>query len=329
LDCKVGEGDCIYINNSLFHAHAWHAGINLSLLCGAKILLVKKFSARRYWDDIKSRNCVISIAGGARLPILLLAEPKPDDADNSMKVVLGGPASEKLCNAFEPRFGAKIIEFYGSSELGMVMTNFVADRKLGACGKVYPGDFEVKLVDEDGVEVPPGTPGEILVRPLKPYMIMLEYYKMPDKTTEAWRDLWFHTGDNALIDDEGFYHFVDRKKDSIRYRGENISSFEVERVINSHPAVMESAAYPVKSEISEDDDVMVSVALKPGQSLRPEDLLSHCEGKMAYFMVPRYVRFMESLPKNAVLRVEKYKLRDAGVTEDAWDREKAGFKVKR
>jgi crotonobetaine/carnitine-CoA ligase len=328
LENNITEDDCIYVNSPLFHAHAWHSGINLSLLTGARMLLAKKFSARQYWDDIKRFGCTYTTAGGARLPILLLAEPKPDDSDNPMKVILGGPASEKLCNAFEPRFGAKIIEFYGSTELGMVMINSVSHRMLGSCGRTHP-DFAVKVVDENGVEVGANEPGEILVRPLKPYIMMLEYYKMPDKTAEAWKDLWFHTGDNALIDEEGFFHFVDRKKDSIRRRGENVSSFEVERVINSHPDVLESAAYGVKSELAEDDEVMVSITLKEGRSLLPEALIEHCEGEMAYFMVPRYVRFVENLPKNAVLRVEKYKLRDEGVTEDTWDREKAGYKLKR
>ncbi len=328
LEQNLDENDCIYVNSALFHAHAWHAGINLALLKGASILLAKQFSASKYWEDIKRYGCAISIAGGARLPILLLAEPSPEDANNPLKIILGGPASEKLCSAFEPRFGAKIIEFYGSSELGMPIINQVSERKLGACGRAHQ-DFSIKIVDEDGAEVGVNQPGEILIRPLKPNMIMLEYYKMPEKTVEAWRDLWFHTGDNALIDEDGYYHFVDRKKDSIRRRGENVSSFEVERVINSHPSVIESAVYAVESELTEDDEVMVSLVFKPGQSLLPEDLMNYCEDKMAYFMVPRYVRFMDSLPKNAVLRVEKYRLREEGITADTWDRENAGYKLKR
>lgn len=328
LENKITMDDCIYVNSPLFHAHGWHAGINLALLTGARMLLAKKFSARNYWNDIKSYGCTYTTAGGARLPIVLLAEPKPDDADNPMKVILGGPASEKLCKAFEPRFAAKIIEFYGSSELGMVMINQVSNRRFGSCGRTHQ-DFVVKIADEDGVEVGVNEPGEILVRPLKPYIMMLEYYKMPEKTAEAWKDLWFHTGDNALVDQEGFFHFVDRKKDSIRRRGENVSSFEVERVINSHPAVLESAAYAVKSELAEDDEVMVSVTLNKTENLLPEALIDYCEGQMAYFMVPRYVRFNDCLPKNAVMRVEKYKLREEGVTPDTWDREKAGYKLRR
>jgi crotonobetaine/carnitine-CoA ligase len=327
LDQNLNEDDCIYNPKPLFHAHAWHAGVNLSLLRGARMVLTRTFSASRYWEDIKRFGCTYSAGGGAILPILLLAEPSPDDADNPLRVVLDGPASEKLCQVFEPRFGVKVLEFYGSTELSAPAMNTLVNRKLGSCGMIHP-DFAMKIVDDDGVEVGVNQPGELLIRPLKPFMVMLEYYKMPEKTVEAWRDFWFHTGDRARVSEDGYLHFVDRKKDALRRRGENISSFEVERVINSHPAVMESAVYGVKSELIEDDEVMVSLVLKMGQSLSAEELIAFCEKQMAYFMVPRYVRFMERLPKNAV-RVEKYKLREEGLTPDTWDREKSGYQIKR
>jgi len=206
--------------------------------------------------------------------------------------------------------------------------NTVSHRKTGSCGKIHP-DYFMKIVDEDGVEVGVNMPGEILVRPMQPFSMMLGYYKMPEQTNEAWKDLWFHTGDNGRIDEDGYLHFVDRKKDSLRRRGENVSSYEVEVAINGHPAVMQSAVYGVKSDLAEDDDIMVTLSLKPGSTLVPEELIAFCEEKMAYFMVPRYVRLMDELPKNAVMRVEKYKLRAEGVTPDTWDREKAGYQLRR
>ncbi len=328
LEQNIDENDCIYVPSPLFHAGGWHAGINLALLSGARILLVRRFSASKYWGDIKRYGCTYVTIGGPTLPILLLAEPTSYDADNPLRAVLAGPASEQLCAAYEPRFGVKVLEFYGSTELGAPAMNQFSNRKVGACGKILP-DFDLKIVDDNGVELGVNMPGEILVRPLQPYSTMLEYYNMPEKTVEAWRDLWFHTGDSGRVDEDGFLHFVDRKKDSIRRRAENVSSFEVERVINSHPAVIQSAVYAVKSEFSVDDEVMVSLVLKPGESLSPVDLISFCEEQMAYFMVPRYVRFVDDLPKNAVNRVEKYKLREEGVTTGTWDREKSGYKLKR
>lgn len=327
LEGKVSENDCIYNPKPLFHAQAWHAGVNLALLTGARMVVAKSFSASKHWDDIRKYGCTYSTAGGAILPILLAAEPKSNDTDNPLKVILGGPASEKMCSMFEPRFGVKIMEYYGSTEAGSPIMNQVSTRKIGSCGNLVP-KYSVKIVDDYGVEAEINEPGEILVRPINPYMMMLGYYKMPEKTAEAWKDLWFHTGDCGRIDEDGYLFFVDRKKDALRRRGENVSSFEVERVINSHPAVSESAVYAVDSELIE-DDIMVSLVLKPGHSLLPEDLAAFCEERMAYFMVPRYVRFMDDLPKNAVPRVEKYKLRTEGVTPDTWDREKAGYNLKR
>jgi crotonobetaine/carnitine-CoA ligase len=183
-------------------------------------------------------------------------------------------------------------------------------------------------VDDNGVEVGPYTPGELLVRPLKPNSILLEYYNMLEKTIEAWRDLWFHTGDFLYYDEDGYFHFVDRKKDALRRRGENISSFEVEKVINAHPAVLESAAVAAKSEMGE-DEVMVCLRLKRGKKLEPEALMAYCEEQMAHFMIPRYLRYMTELPKTPTERVEKYRLREQGVTSDTWDREKAGYKLKK
>jgi crotonobetaine/carnitine-CoA ligase len=199
--------------------------------------------------------------------------------------------------------------------------------KIGSVGKVAEG-LELKIFDENDEELPPNQIGEIVVRPRRPHIIFECYYKMPEKTLEACRNLWFHTGDIGYLDEDGYLYFVDRKKDAIRRRGENISSFEVEKVINSHPSVAESAAIPVPSELGE-DEVMVIVVLKEGATLTPEELLAHCEDRMPHFAVPRYVEFRDFLPKTLTERVEKYKLKEHGVTENPWDREKAGYKLKR
>jgi crotonobetaine/carnitine-CoA ligase len=157
---------------------------------------------------------------------------------------------------------------------------------------------------------------------------MSEYYKLPEKTLESFRNLWFHTGDWARKDENGYFYFVDRKKDALRRRGENISSFEVESVINSNPKVLESAVFAVPSELGE-DEVKANVVLKPGETLTPEELIKYCNDRMAYFAIPRYLEFVEELPKTPTGRVEKYRLREIGLTKDAWDREKAGVRFTR
>jgi len=154
------------------------------------------------------------------------------------------------------------------------------------------------------------------------------YYRKPEATIEALGNLWFHTGDRGRLDEDGFVFFVDRMRDSIRRRGENISTWEIESTINMHEGVLESAAYGVTSELSE-SDVMVSVVLKPGAEPSPEDLLDHCQGRISHFAIPRYVRFIDELPKNHAQRVQKFRLRELGVTEDTWDREAHSYEIVR
>ncbi len=186
----------------------------------------------------------------------------------------------------------------------------------------------MRVVDERDRVVPPGVAGEIVVRPKKPGIMILEYYKMPEATVRAFRNLWFHTGDRGRFDEDGYLYFLDRMKDAIRRRGENISSWEVEATVSAHPAVLEAAAYGVPSEFSE-DEVMIAVVPRPGQSLEPVELLEYCVDSMAHFAVPRYVRFMTELPKTPSQRIEKYRLRAEAVTADTWDREAHGFIVRR
>ncbi|NVL93262.1 MAG: AMP-binding protein [Desulfobacterales bacterium] len=324
---EYSESDCLYNALPFFHGNAQVLSFMPALMSDARMVLAERFSASRFWGDVKHYGCTEFNYLGGIIPILSKADPKPDDADNPIRVMLGAAAPKDIFEAFEKRFGVKLVEVYGMNEIGLPLMANLNDRRPGSCGKVRP-DYIVKVVDDDGLEVGPNTPGEMLVRPLKPYSMLLEYYRMPGKTIESWQDLWFHTGDFAEYDDKGYFYFVDRKKDALRRRGENISSYEVEKVINLHPSVLESAAIAVKSELGE-DEVMICLTLKEGQSLTPQELMAHCEERMAYFMVPRYVRIMDKLPKTPTERIQKVKLREEGITKDTWDREAAGYKIKR
>jgi len=324
---EYGERDCLYNVLPLFHGNAQVLSTLPALLSGARMVLGEKFSASRFWDDVRKFRCTEFNYIGGIVPILYKADPRPGDADNSLRIMFGAGAPEEIFEPFQKRFGVTLVEGYGMTEIGIPLVNTLKDNKPGTCGRIYPG-YSLKVVDDNGFEVGPDTPGELMIRPSKPYSMMLEYYKMPEKTVDAWQDLWFHTGDYLRYDEEGYFYFIDRKKDALRRRGENISSFEVENTINSHPAVMESAAIAVKSPMGE-DEVMVCLSLKPGESLQPERLIDFCSEKMAYFMVPRYLRFMKELPKTPTQKIQKQQLRQAGVTEDTWDIEVAGYKVRR
>ena len=321
------EDDCLYNALPLFHGNAQQLSFMPALLSGARTALAERFSASRFWPDVKRYGCTEFNSLGSIVPILFKADPKTDDADNPLRLMVCAATPKDIFRPFEERFGLSLVEIYGMTEFGLPLMNNLRDRKPGSCGR--PRRCAVRLVnDNETIVTEPNTVGELLVRPEGDYCMLLEYYNMPERTVEAWRNLWFHSGDYFTFDEEGYYFFVDRKKDALRRRGENISSYEVEKSINAHPAVLESAAVAVKSPMGE-DEVMVCLVLRPGFSLTPEELMAHCEKRMAYFMVPRYLRFVETLPKTATERVQKHVLRSEGVTMDTWDREAAGYEVKR
>lgn len=320
--------DILYTFLPLFHINAQLMTILAAQVSDAQVVLSERFSASNFWNDIHKYGATQFNYLGAVMTILAKQESREDDADNPVRIAFGAACPPDVMEHVEKRFGFICLEGFGMTEIGLAIHDAIDYRKTGSCGRVLDDLFEVQLVDDDDMEVQVGEIGEIVVRPKKPYIMMTEYYKMPDKTLETYRNLWFHTGDYAKRDEEGFFYFVDRKKDAIRRRGENISSFEVEKVINTHPKVLESAVFAVPSELGE-DEVKANVVLKPGENLPPEDLIKHCDERMAYFAVPRYLEFVMELPKTPTNRIEKYRLREAGITENTWDREKAGVKITR
>jgi crotonobetaine/carnitine-CoA ligase len=322
-----GKDDIFFTFLPLYHFNAQALTTITALIAEAEMVLSDKFSASRFWNEIRQYKATQFNYLGAVIPILAKQPERPDDIDNPVRIAFGAGCPQAVMNEVEKRFGLKCLEGFGMTEIGIPIHVRVDDRRPGSCGKVLDL-YEIRLVDDEDKEVPVGEPGEILFRPREPFTMMLEYYNMPEKTLEAFRNLWFHTGDLARKDADGYFYFVDRKKDALRRRGENISSFEVERAVNAHPNVLESAAVAVASEVGE-DEVKICVVLKPGATLTPEELISHCNDRMPYFAVPRFVEFMESLPKTPTERVQKYLLKQAGITPKTWDREKAGVQVHR
>ncbi len=311
----------------LYHFNAQVLTTLIALIVEAEMVLLDRFSASRFWDEIRHYRATQFNYLGAVMPILAKQPQKPDDLDNPARIALGAGCPQAIMEEVEKRFGIKCLEGFGMTEIGIPIHVRVNDRKPGSCGK--PMDiYEMRLVNDEDEEVPAGEIGEIVFRPKVPFVMMSEYYNMPEKTLESYRNLWFHTGDLARKDEEGYFYFVDRKKDALRRRGENISSFEVERAINAHPKVLESAAVAAQSELAE-DEVKICVVLKPGETLSPEELITWASDRMPYFAVPRYVEFMDALPKTPTERVQKYLLKQAGITAKTWDREKAGIKISR
>jgi crotonobetaine/carnitine-CoA ligase len=320
------ERDVSYTCMPLFHINAQIGSIVSALYAGAQVALFQKFSARTFWDEIRSSGATIFLGMGSVGNILMKNPPSPEDIDNRVRLAVVVPPPDDL-EGFEQRFGLRIIfETFGMTEGLFLPPKLYEPRRRGCCGKPID-EYEIQIVDDDDLPLPAGETGELVIRPREPLTMMSGYYKMPEATLESFRNLWFHTGDLAYLDRDNFLYYVGRKKDAIRRRGENISAYEIETVVNQHPAVLESAAVAVPSELGE-DDVKIVVVPKPGSSVEPEDLVQFCASRMAYFMVPRYVEVLETLPKNPSQRIEKYKLRASGITAATWDRERAGISLK-
>ncbi|MBM3490540.1 MAG: ATP-dependent acyl-CoA ligase [Alphaproteobacteria bacterium] len=317
----VKDGDRFLITMPFFHIGGCF--IAYSMLCrGGSIAMTDGFRTDRFWRTVRESGSSIVFLLGVMGSFLLKAPPDPADREHPLKTVFIVPFTADS-PAFGRRFGVEVYTIYNMTEIATPLISGANPVVAGLCGRPRAG-FELRLVDENDLEVAPGQVGELIIRPDAPWALNHGYNGAAEATARAWRNGWFHTGDAMRRDVEGNYHFVDRTKDAIRRRGENISSFEVEAVLNEHPDVQECAAIPVPSQHGE-DEVMAVLAAKPGRIIDPRQLIEFLRPRMAHFMVPRYVRILPELPKTPTTKIQKAELRKAGVTADTWDREAAGI----
>ncbi len=313
--CKMTPRDVIYTPLPLFHALAVFMGVVAAMLHGTTVVIKERFSARAFWDDVRRYgatigHCIFSIPF-----ILKKAEPSPRDRDHSLRCMYNAVFDRE----FEERFGVRLLEAYALTEGSFITyVDYDAPGIVGSCGPASP-DWEIRLVDEDDCEVPVGEVGEFIVRPKLPYYVFLGYLNKPQATADAFRNLWFHTGDLGIVDRHGNYYFKGRRKDVIRRRGENIAAIDIENILIAHPLIMEATALPHPSADGE-EDVRVVAVLKPGADLPARELIAYCERQMPDFMVPRYVEYRPVLPRTPTDKVEKYKLLQEGLPPDVFDR---------
>ncbi len=324
---RYTEDDVLYTGLPFFHGNAQGMTIGPAILADAKAVIVERFSAGSLFDDCRKWECTEANYIGGIIPILMKQDPAESDGDNPLRLMVGAAAPVDIWHDFEARFKTKLLEVYGMTECYCCLVNPYDEPRPGSCGKPITG-WRVKLVDDNDNEVAPGEIGEFIAQPENMFVGTTGYYKQLEPTLEFFKNFWMHTGDLGKRDEDGYFYFVDRKKQALRRRGENISSFEVEAVINSNPAVMESCIVGVPSDVGE-EDVKAVIVLKEGQTLSEVELIEWCEPRMAYFAIPRYIAFRSGLPKTPSERVEKYRLKNEGVTDDCWDREEAGIKLKR
>ncbi|GAB3568521.1 ATP-dependent acyl-CoA ligase [Amycolatopsis endophytica] len=325
----AGHDDVFFCCMPLFHSNAQILQIAAPLMAGARISIWPEFSASRWLNEVRSVGATVSNMLGVMTEFVYRQPARDDDADNPLRILQTVPAPAAIVGDFERRFGVTCIDGYGLTDAGMVAFRRHDEPLVpGSSGRPVD-DFEVVIGDPvTDVQLPVGTVGEILIRPRVPFGFMRGYWRRPDVTVEAWRNLWFHTGDAGMIDEDGNLHFRDRMGDSIRVRGENISSSEIEAVLNAHPSVRQCAAVAVTAEIG-DYDILVAVVPAPGASIDPGALLRYCEGRMPYYAVPRYVDILSSLPMTATQKVRKVELRQRGVGPSTWDRMNEGYSVPR
>ncbi len=322
----IAEGDVLMTCLPLFHTNALNAFYQ-ALLSGATLAVEPRFSASGFWPALRRHDATVTYLLGAMVPILLSQPGSADDRAHRVRIALAPGVPKGFHAPFRDRFGIHLLDGYGSTETNFVIGSPQGEHRPGAMGRLRP-DFEARIVDEDDNEVPAGTAGELIVRAREPFAFASGYVGIAEATVEAWRNLWFHTGDRVICDADGYYHFVDRMKDAIRRRGENISAYEVEQVVLSHAAVATAAVFPVRSELAE-DEVMVALVLRPGAALTAPELLDFCQPRLPYFAVPRYVELVSELPTTENGKIQKFKLRERGVTPATWDREAHGYKVAR
>lgn len=302
----------------LFHGNALLCTLLPALRAGALAVFGNRFSASTYWQTVRAQRATVLSLLGSMVPILLNQPVSEEDAASTARIALAVPNPSKQFHEFEQRFGLKLSSLYGMTDIGLVIgVPHDLPGRPGLCGVEHP-DFECIVVDDNEEPVADGIVGELFVRPRRPFVMQLGYWRNAEATVAAWRNLWFHTGDYLKRHPDGWYEFVDRKKDAIRRFGENISSFEVESALLEHPAVAEAAVYAVPASM-EEDEVMASVILEPGASVTAADLLKHCEASLPYYAVPRYLRLVPHFPKTQTAKVQKAELRRIGIDEFTWD----------
>lgn len=327
---ELETGDVVWSAMPLFHLSA-APSVLAPMLTGTTTVLSATFRPTEVWDQVRSCGATGFAGAGAMVSMLWNQPPDPRDSQLPLRFISAAPISTDMYRSIEQRYNTRIVTMYGMTEAFPIAFKGVSDDGVpGTSGTVNPA-FEVRIVDSDGQVLPVGSVGEICCRPTSDN-VMSDGYVDATAVDSALvvdpHEEWFHTGDLGSLDDDGNLTYVDRVKDSLRRRGENVSSVEVETTVMRHPAVLEAAAVAVPSDLGE-DDILVVVSLRPGAGLDPADLLDFCSARMPYFCVPRFLDIVDEIPKNVIGRVRKDLLRERGLSAGSWDREAHGYTLTR
>jgi crotonobetaine/carnitine-CoA ligase len=320
---RLANDDVLFVFLPFFHMSGKFMTI-AALAMDARMHLAPRLRVSSFWDDCRKHGITNFIGVGGICNMLLARPRRDDDADTALRTVYAVPDPAEIHVEFEERFGCRMTTVYGSTEVGLPIFRRPDDLyRPGSCGRESPY-YEVTIVDERDNPVSPGMSGQIAVRSRRPYLLGSGYIGRAEQTLQSWRNLWLHTGDRGRMDQDGWFWFEDRASDSMRRRGENVSSYEVENLVQGHPAVAEVAAVSVVSDLAE-DDIWILIRLREGHRVTYEELLELCARTMPYFMIPRYFEIVDDFPRTPTAKVEKYKLREQGPGPATWDREANGW----
>ncbi|MEV4643528.1 AMP-binding protein [Saccharopolyspora sp. NPDC049357] len=328
---RLTPEDTYLTTTPLFHGNAQFMAVYPALVAGAGAVVRPKFSASRWIDQVRESGVTVTNFVGVMMDFAWKQPPRPDDRDNQLRCVYAAPTASSIVADFQERYGIEaFVDAFGLTETcAPIMSPYAVERPPGAAGLQAADWFDIRLVDpETDQEVPVGEIGELVVRPKHPWTCSMGYYGMPEKTVEAWRNLWFHTGDALRKDADGWFYFVDRYKDALRRRGENISSYEVEQAILGHPAVAECAVIGVPAEVEAGEDEVLA-AIVATEPVDPGEVIDWCKGRIPEFAIPRFVRFVDALPKTPSEKVRKAVLREEGISPDTFDRQEKAHGLQR
>jgi crotonobetaine/carnitine-CoA ligase len=318
---RLTADDTYMVVTPLFHGNAQWLAAYPSLVVGARFVMRRRFSASRWIDQVRESGVTVTNFLGVMMDFVWKQAPRDNDADNPLRCIFAAPTASSIVAGFRDRFGIEaFVEVFGLTETSMpILSPYGEDRPAGAAGLLVSEWFELQLVNPDtDEEVAVGEVGEMLVRSKFPWTLSSGYYGMPEKTVEAWRNLWFHSGDALRRDEDGWYYFVDRYKDALRRRGENISSYEVEQAVLAHPAVLECAVIAVPASVEAGEDEVMACVVAP-DGVDPAEVWEFCSKRVPAFAVPRFIRVMDRLPRTPSEKIQKGELRTEGITADTYD----------
>lgn len=328
-EISLTSDDVMYCSHPLFHMAGKFMQVYAAFLKGARMVLAESFRPENWIHHIHRHKVSATLLHGPMLE-MIFAQPETEyDARTALSKLMVAPLPKTIAPAFRQRFAVRTVDLWGMTEVGIPLwCPLGGEYRPGSCGKAQD-EFDVQIVDPDtDVPVPAGTIGEIVIRGKLPWLLMQGYMGMPDKSVESWRNLWFHTGDAAYMDEDGYVFYIDRLKDRIRRKGENISSYDIESAALLHDHVKEAAAVSVPSEYEFDDEIKLCVVVAEGRTLAPEEILEFLAPRIPHFMIPRYVEFLDELPRTPTNKIQKVKLRQ-GTAGKVWDRKAAGISVRR